>query len=307
MEANSTAAFDYIDAQILALRNIELVAAGLSAALVFNPFNASLMLMGCSIVLLQIAGSLYSDSGLPDHIVSFLAVYCLLDTFTYMAQYGYMLYSWHRGAAVLRHVFPQYATYFGAILFVAPVLFVATTSVDMYMTYLIVSGQSVPPAIDTLWAAFIFLPGATIVIYDVTMLVPFTVFTASTKYQQELDPRFLIISRYGIVATVFTIGTFATYVVTCTIVNDYVLSRALFVTLTVLMQLCFITLFAMKIALFNESRRKRTIQKEMLDRVLGPEADALVPHNQSQKKRQAQSYETKCPKELKVSVTVDLL
>ncbi|KAJ3402495.1 hypothetical protein HDU80_005031 [Chytriomyces hyalinus] len=328
MEGNASAVFDDIDAQLSVLREIEVAGAGVSAALlvaliatirfelraanasitvrtVFNPFNASLLLMGCSLVILQIAGSLYTDVTLHLHTVRFLAVYCLLHTFTYMAQYGYMLYSWHRGAAVLRHMLPRYTTYFGAILVVAPVLFAAAISVDMYMAYLILDGQNVPPAIDTLWAALIFLPGITIVIYDVTMLVTFTVFTASTKYQKELDPRFLIISRYGIAATAFTIGTFTTYVVSCTLVTDYVLSRAMFVTITILMQLCFITLFAMKVALFNESRRKQTNQKEMLHRVLGPEAVTLIrvqSQGQSQKKRQPHSDDAKLPKELTVSV-----
>ncbi|KAJ3221742.1 hypothetical protein HDU81_010353 [Chytriomyces hyalinus] len=329
MEANSTGASEDIGAQILALRDIELVTAGLSAALLvalfatirfelraanasirfrslFNPFNASLILMGCSLVILQIAGSLYSDSTLPDHLVSFIAVYCLMKTSTYMTQYGYMLYSWHRGAAVLRHMFPQYASYFGAILFVAPVLFAVTTALDVYMTYLTVFDQSVPPAIDKLWTVLIFSPGATIVLYDVTILVTFIVFTASTKYQQELDPRFLIISRYGIAATLFTIGTFVTFVVSYALAKDYVLSRAMFVVLTILMQLCFITLFVMKVALFNESRRKKTSQKEMLHRVLGPEAVTLlrVPsQGQTQKNRQTDLKDEQCLQELKVSAT----
>ncbi|KAJ3382051.1 hypothetical protein HDU80_001628 [Chytriomyces hyalinus] len=141
MEANASAVFYDSEAQLSALRDIEVVGAGVSADLlialiaaihfelqaanasitvrrVFNPFNASLLLMGWSLAFPQIAGSLYTDSTLHDHLVGFMA-------------YGYMLYSWYRGAAVLRHMFSRYATYFGAILVDAPGLFAATTSVDM--------------------------------------------------------------------------------------------------------------------------------------------------------------------------------
>ncbi|KAJ3236926.1 hypothetical protein HDU81_010187 [Chytriomyces hyalinus] len=239
-----------------------------------NPFNLSLLCMGFSLTGLQIATACYYEiiNHPPRQMKTFLPVYALQETFTYIGQYCYMFYSWNRGAAVVKHVFPQTAIFFERLILVAPFIITVSIGVDVYQAYLINTQQSIGEAFDIVWYILAFLPGLMIVLYDVTILATFLKFAMSTKYQGGLDVRFMIVSQYGIAATLFTMATFIVYALLSTIVQERILSRVLFAVITTLMNLCYLTLFAMKVALHFEGERKKKSTQDMLERVLGPES-----------------------------------
>ncbi|KAJ3399004.1 hypothetical protein HDU80_008378 [Chytriomyces hyalinus] len=239
-----------------------------------NPFNLSLLCMGLSLTGLQIATACYYEiiNHPPRQIRTFLPVYALQETFTYISQYCYMLYSWNRGAAVVRNVFPQTAIYFERLIFVAPFIISISIGVDVYQSYLINTQQAIGEVFDIVWYIVAFLPGIMIILYDVTILVTFLKFAMSTKYQGGLDVRFVIVSQYGIAATLCTMATFTVYALLSTVIQERILSRVLFAVITTLLNMCYLTLFAMKVALYFEGERKKKSTQDMLDRVLGPES-----------------------------------
>ncbi|KAJ3233269.1 hypothetical protein HDU81_002362 [Chytriomyces hyalinus] len=241
---------------------------GLRAML--TPFNSALLTMGTSLVF--ICGietmifkiiSVEGDSGGPQAAV----LYSIQSGFIAIFESAYIYYNWKRVKSICKLYFPSFTFALG--------MFALVTALGSYVITLLLALHIFVPANDALYYATGTAAIITLVLLsalDLCLLYVFIYCSRMTISQdgEKINPRFRIISNYGIascLSLIFATGIYAVYVA--------IYIEGLLVGLLSGFMLSFFILLAMKIALhrhkLDEARQdsrdseKRTPQHTALD------------------------------------------
>ncbi|KAJ3293110.1 hypothetical protein HDU79_000693 [Rhizoclosmatium sp. JEL0117] len=163
-------------------------------------------------------------------------------------------YSWARGSAVFRKVFPKSAKGFKWFVLTSPMIYVITVVTDTVLSWYALQGRPFQPGdfvyqFDSVMTVMV---GAVAVIFDVTILATYIRYLNNTKAEgEEVDIKFKIISWYGVVSSVVAIVAFALEMVMVLLSFDTVILNVIYQLTILLLDVLVMILFAIKVRLYQ--------------------------------------------------------
>ncbi|ORY28913.1 hypothetical protein BCR33DRAFT_843424 [Rhizoclosmatium globosum] len=222
---------------------------------VFSTVNLLLLIMTISQIIL------HTTLGCRYHLTFESKPISASLTFTFFEEasvYSIVLccihYSWARGSAVFRKVFPKSAKGFKWFVLTSPMIYVITVVTDTVLSWYALQGRPFKPSdfvyqFDSVMTVMV---GAVAVIFDVTILVTYIRYLNNTKAEgEEVDIKFQIISWYGVVSSVVAMVAFTLDMVMVMLSFDTVFLNVIYQLTILLLDVLVMILFAIKVRLYQ--------------------------------------------------------
>ncbi|KAI8617138.1 hypothetical protein BC830DRAFT_1167232 [Chytriomyces sp. MP71] len=233
-----------------------------------TPFNILLSFMGLSALCIHVfmIESYLSETEPNETIIDAILQPVGQEASIYATISFYIQCSWTRGSAVMREVFPKIHSAFRIMIHssvIVVVVTVATSAAQRWFTYY---DEPMSPSFQIFQSIIQCLPGVLFLTIDTVILVTFTSYLRRTVREagEQVDNRFLIISRYGIAVTMCAFGSYALYVTSLFGTTSIEMGQLTFAIMVVFIDAIFFILFSMKVALFFEKQRKEAKRQEII-------------------------------------------
>ncbi|KAI9336361.1 hypothetical protein BDR26DRAFT_864992, partial [Obelidium mucronatum] len=246
-----------------------------------TPFNISFCLGFVSLIIVDITYACYTYQSLTnvysEHDVStqlwfsldsnLNLMYTIILTCNAVWAISYLYFSWRRSELQVRRLFPRYFSVAVYSFLASPLLILSPVPLAIMHILYPLSGFT------NFSYTFQGVSACTLMLLDGFFLFCFMRFLVATKIDQHspIDAKFLIISRYGLAATVLCmiIGGISVYLITASAGLSYSAMALYTAMTTILMHFVMLTMVLLKVGLYRQaqydisqhSERIKTIQK----------------------------------------------